>query len=1590
MKTKLLILIFTILICVAISFVFFNNTKADTGGTLYPQTYPIGCTAIFAINGVEIGSTTATTSNAITGEITANINVASPLWLNTGETLTVSYKDFAGTLLRTDSLASGAGYIAATTLTAHFNVYTSEEYTNDDGSTWSIDYALYDSGTYLSGLSFTTYFYVTVNSAYGSPTSSQWVTQGGSLVASVTSPETLSAGIRLTCTGNNIDGAGYTSHTFTNVQSALSITFNWQLQYQVIFSTSGLDGTAIGTVLTYNSATYTYSTLPAVWVNANTYISFTYSDGITSTVEHKKFYITGTTSSPQYISGPTTISDTYALAYYQAYVTFSHTGLNSSATGIVLSIYNVPPYGPVWQSYLQNALPKSFWVDIGSTVAFTYSTTVTSSISHCNYIFLGSNYATGTTIYSDTTIIGTYSLTAYEALVTFATSGLDSSAQGTVVTVNGEAKTYAQLPYSFYATIGSSVSFTYATSITSSSYEHQRFILTSGYSSPITISSTTTITDTYTLSYFQYQVIVNHSGLDSSAQGTVVTVNGEAKTYIDLPYSFWVDPGTQVTFSYATTVTSTTAHQKFYLTSFSESPRTINSDTTISASYSLNYYQAAVTFNPSGINSSATGTIATVNSVAVTYASLPYITWVDIGSQITFTYENNVASNIEHYQFVLTNTYSSPQTITGTTSLNAVYVLSAYQALITFTTSGLDSTAQGAVMTINGVPKTYSNLPYSFYANLGDTVIFSYPTTIASTVTHEHQQFVLVSGYTSPLTVTGTTTITITYALVYYQYNVTITQVGLDSSAQGTIVAVNGVAKAWSDLSSPYIFWVNQGSSLTYTYSSTITSSTTGKQFVSYYTTPTTTITVNNNIIISNTYTTQYYLDIITPYSSGLISGWYNYGATVSCTVAQSTVEGTANTRYVFASWSGSGSGSYTGTNVYPTTIIMNAPITETAIWNTQYYVSIVGVYSATTGSGWYNSGASASFSITSPVAGGTGSQLAFTSWTGSGSGSYTGATLSSSCTVNAPITETANWITQYYLTITSSYGTTTGSGWYNTGATAYAGLNTNTTSGGTGKQYIFVSWSTGGTNATQSAAITMSFPVTATATWATQYYLTVSSPYGLPTSGTAWYNTGATAYATVTTNIDGSHILQGWSADASGTGITSSAITMTAPKLALAVWSTIVTPTPIGPTASPSPSPTPTATPPGQTPTPTPTASPTPLPAYYYVTLIGPLFEDAPDTMAAGGNTVRCLLTYTNGTIADFTMTSTVGTPGTLSITSSTPFVQLTWNASSTSATYNGTRTYRFANGANGINDQTVRIFIVHEDKPANLYTFSISDYYGMTAPYLETSISPDGTTNYIVERINLEESGGYVTFVMQQYQMYTLHFVCAQGTYSPTFTAATIGTPGQLPYNLNVLAGNFAATTTSTSIVALSQRINATHIISSYSDATSLTSWVYILISHQQGTTTIYDYTNNATGNTQLFTWEQAESTLDYNVNIQSLSNGTLYTWNFAASITSTTNPWDGVLDFLGTTTNTLPVTYTGWGGIDPAQLIAAALIMAALGIGSFYSTTASMVVAWAIAGILLKLGWWQGSAPLFVLAMVFTALVAIDEYKKGAINI
>jgi len=248
------------------------------------------------------------------------------------------------------------------------------------------------------------------------------------------------------------------------------------------------------------------------------------------------------------------------------------------------------------------------------------------------------------------------------------------------------------------------------------------------------------------------------------------------------------------------------------------------------------------------------------------------------------------------------------------------------------------------------------------------------------------------------------------------QYLVTFAQTGLDATATGTVVTVNGDTKTFSDL--PYTTWVDSGDSISYSYSDPVSSSDEDKRFrLADVTGPTSPITVTEPVTITGNYKTQYYLTMST--NLGTVnpgSGWHDASSTVQIGAsAPSVVDGE---QCVWLGWTGTGSGSYIGMD-NPASITMDGPITETAAWRHEYYLTVTSPYgSPTPESGWFEAGESITASVTSPESGPVGTQYVCTGWTGTGSVPTPGTETSVTFTIDEPSSITWNWETQSPLTL--------------------------------------------------------------------------------------------------------------------------------------------------------------------------------------------------------------------------------------------------------------------------------------------------------------------------------------------------------------------------------------------------------------------------------------------------------------------------------------------------------------------------------------------------------------------------------------------
>jgi uncharacterized repeat protein (TIGR02543 family) len=257
--------------------------------------------------------------------------------------------------------------------------------------------------------------------------------------------------------------------------------------------------------------------------------------------------------------------------------------------------------------------------------------------------------------------------------------------------------------------------------------------------------------------------------------------------------------------------------------------------------------------------------------------------------------------------------------------------------------------------------------------------------------------------------------------------------------------------------------------------------------------------------------------------------GWYDLNTNTSVE-APATVPVSVVVQYWFDHWTVD----YITVPGNPITVQMDADHTATAYYNLQYYLTVVSPHGAPTGAGWYNSGATASSSVTSPESGGAGIQYVCTGYSGTGScpnGSETFVTF----TIYEPSIVIWNWKTQYELTTAAnpSVGgsvTPDGTIWHDANSLVYLSALPNA-------GYIFTGWSGDLIGSDNPATVTMNAPKSITANFAPACTLTIRSQYGAPSPsvGTHKYPINTEVTASVGTPVYGSsgirYLCTGWRA---------------------------------------------------------------------------------------------------------------------------------------------------------------------------------------------------------------------------------------------------------------------------------------------------------------------------------------------------------------------------------------------------------------------------------------------------------------------------
>jgi len=235
-------------------------------------------------------------------------------------------------------------------------------------------------------------------------------------------------------------------------------------------------------------------------------------------------------------------------------------------------------------------------------------------------------------------------------------------------------------------------------------------------------------------------------------------------------------------------------------------------------------------------------------------------------------------------------------------------------------------------------------------------------------------------------------------------------------------------------------------------------------------------------------------------------------------------------------------------------------PDTFTAFYEVEHELVINATYGTTFGAGWFREGATPIFGLNPDSVRVGNSEYVFSTWTGTGSGSYSGADNPSICTMNGPVTERANYTSRHQLTVNGVRSASFGSGWFPNGWSANFGVVDEIVDSTEGIRWVFTGWTGAYSGVANPANWIVNGPNTQTANWQLQYLLTIESERGTPI-GAGWFPAGAVANFSIDGFVDSTagvrHAFDGWTSTTGGyVGANNPAsVTMTRPITQTAHW---------------------------------------------------------------------------------------------------------------------------------------------------------------------------------------------------------------------------------------------------------------------------------------------------------------------------------------------------------------------------------------------------------------------------------------------------
>ena len=395
---------------------------------------------------------------------------------------------------------------------------------------------------------------------------------------------------------------------------------------------------------------------------------------------------------------PATVTDGLYTMSAAETVWFNEVGVGSDFSGTVLTVDG--------NGYGVSALPVMFTWDVGSNHTFAYGSPLVTS--------------TGTTQYVWTSTTG---------LATSQNGTINVSSAGGLVTANYETQYWLAVvsPYDTPGGMGwydsgstANATLTNATvNITPGSVQavftgwSGDATGTSLTSNPITMSGPMTAIANWMIQY-NLTVVTNPSGLPP------------------IPGANWYDNGTWVELTAPQYVPNSTGvngvrynFSYWDVDGVSQGIGVNPIDVQMNEAHVATAHftvQCLVTFGQTGLDTTATSTVVTVNGSAIAYGSLPFSEWVDNGTTVSYLYSGIVSSSVSGEQFSLSNVtgQASPVTVTGPMDITGNYVV---QYNISFSLTGVGNDFTGNSTIIDNI---YNVLPASFWWNNGSTHSFAF------------------------------------------------------------------------------------------------------------------------------------------------------------------------------------------------------------------------------------------------------------------------------------------------------------------------------------------------------------------------------------------------------------------------------------------------------------------------------------------------------------------------------------------------------------------------------------------------------------------------------------------------------------------------------------------------------------------------------------------------------------------------------------------------------------------------------------------------------------------------------------------------